>query len=136
MASETSGYSCQVRKKLVELQQQLATKDRRDHGRKGHRYLSCFRMHRSKVYLTASVATRAKRRYDELTEKGAGMQSGRNCQADIEGAGLSGYAPRKSLRFVKAAKDAEVRGFFRYETLIRSWMRFAGWRSEPDSAVN
>lgn len=35
MASKTSGYG-QVRKKLVELQQQLAKKGRRCHGRKRH----------------------------------------------------------------------------------------------------
>ena len=68
MASKTSGYG-QVRKKLVELQQQLAKKadvvmDGRDIG-------TCVLPHADvKVYLTASVETRAKRRYQELQEKG------------------------------------------------------------------
>ena len=68
MASKTSGYG-QVRKKLVELQQQLAKKadvvmDGRDIG------TVVLPDAQVKVYLTASVATRAKRRYDELSEKG------------------------------------------------------------------
>ena len=68
MASKTSGYG-QVRKKLVELQQQLAKKadvvmDGRDIG------TVVLPDAQVKVYLTASVATRAKRRYDELLEKG------------------------------------------------------------------
>ena len=58
-----------VRTKLVELQRQLATKtdvimDGRDIG-------TCVLPDAQvKIYLTASVATRAKRRYDELTAKG------------------------------------------------------------------
>ena len=59
----------EVRKKLLELQQGLAREqdvimDGRDIG-------TCVLPEADvKVYLTASVETRAKRRYDELTEKG------------------------------------------------------------------
>lgn len=68
MASSTSVYPV-VRKKLVELQRQLAKSadvimDGRDIG-------TCVLPDAQvKIYLTASFATRAKRRYDELTEKG------------------------------------------------------------------
>ena len=68
MASSTSVYPV-VRKKLVELQRQLAKSadvimDGRDIG-------TCVLPDTQvKIYLTASSATRAKRRYDELTEKG------------------------------------------------------------------
>ena len=68
MASSTSVYPV-VRKKLVELQRQLAKSadvimDGRDIG-------TCVLPEAQvKIYLTASSATRAKRRYDELTEKG------------------------------------------------------------------
>lgn len=68
MASSTSVYPV-VRKKLVELQRQLARSadvimDGRDIG-------TCVLPDAQvKIYLTASSATRAKRRYDELTEKG------------------------------------------------------------------
>lgn len=68
MASSTSVYPV-VRKKLVELQRQLAKSadvimDGRDIG-------TCVLQDAQvKIYLTASSATRAKRRYDELTEKG------------------------------------------------------------------
>lgn len=68
MASSTSVYPV-VRKKLVELQCQLAKSadvimDGRDIG-------TCVLPDAQvKIYLTASSATRAKRRYDELTEKG------------------------------------------------------------------
>lgn len=69
MASSTSVYPV-VRKKLVELQRQLAKSadvimDGRDIG-------TCVLPDAQvKIYLTASSATRAKRRFDELTEKGA-----------------------------------------------------------------
>ena len=68
MASSTSVYPV-VRKKLVELQRQIAKSadvimDGRDIG-------TCVLPDAQvKIYLTASSATRAKRRYDELTEKG------------------------------------------------------------------
>ena len=68
MASVTSAIP-QVRKKLLELQQNLAKTqdvimDGRDIG-------TCVLPDADvKIYLTASVKTRAKRRYDELKEKG------------------------------------------------------------------
>jgi len=68
MASVTSVYSA-VRTKLVELQQELANRenvvmDGRDIG-------TCVLPDADvKIYLTASVSCRAKRRYDELTAKG------------------------------------------------------------------
>ena len=70
MASVTSAIP-EVRKKLLELQQNLAKTqnvimDGRDIG-------TCVLPHADvKVYLTASVETRAKRRYQELQEKGEG----------------------------------------------------------------
>lgn len=68
MASATSGYA-KVRTKLVELQQQLAkTTDVIMDGRDiGTVVLPDAQV---KIYLTASVETRARRRYDELMEKG------------------------------------------------------------------
>lgn len=68
MASSTSIYPA-VRTKLVELQKELAAKtdvimDGRDIG-------TCVLPNAQvKIYLTASVETRARRRYDELTIKG------------------------------------------------------------------
>jgi cytidylate kinase len=68
MASATSVYPV-VRTKLVELQRKLAEStdvvmDGRDIG-------TCVLPDAQvKIYLTASIATRAKRRYDELTAKG------------------------------------------------------------------
>ena len=68
MASVTSAIP-EVRKKLLELQQNLAKTqnvimDGRDIG-------TCVLPHADvKVYLTASVETRANRRYQELQEKG------------------------------------------------------------------
>ena len=69
MASATSVYK-EVRTKLVELQQKLAADkdvimDGRDIG-------TCVLPNAQvKIYLTASVETRAERRYQELLEKGA-----------------------------------------------------------------
>lgn len=68
MASSTSVYPV-VRKKLVELQQQLAVKenvimDGRDIG------TVVLPNADVKIYLTASSKVRAKRRYEELTAKG------------------------------------------------------------------
>ena len=81
MASKTSPQPA-VRKKLVELQQALAAKsncimDGRDIG-------TCVLPHAQvKIYLTASSAVRAKRRYDELMEKGEACDIAK-IQADIE----------------------------------------------------
>ncbi len=68
MASATSGYGA-VREKLVELQRKLAASenvvmDGRDIG------TVVLPEADLKIYLTASAATRAKRRFLELTEKG------------------------------------------------------------------
>lgn len=73
-ASKTAVYA-DVRKKLVELQQELAlttnvVMDGRDIGTCVLPNATC------KIYLTASVETRADRRYKELIEKGV--------EADIE----------------------------------------------------
>ena len=68
MSSKTSKYAA-VRRKLVELQRELAKKtdvimDGRDIGTTVLPDAFC------KIYLTASVDARAKRRYDELAQKG------------------------------------------------------------------
>ena len=75
MASKTSKYAA-VRRKLVELQRELAKKtdvimDGRDIGTTVLPDAFC------KIYLTASVDARAKRRYDELAQKGG------KCDYDI-----------------------------------------------------
>lgn len=81
MASSTSVYP-KVREKLVELQKELAKKsnvimDGRDIG-------TCVLPDAQvKIYLTASVKTRAKRRYDELVAKGAACNI-EEIQKDIE----------------------------------------------------
>ena len=81
MASATSVYRC-VREKLVFLQQQLAKSadvimDGRDIG-------TCVLPDAQvKVYLTASSYVRAKRRYDELQEKGVSCDL-EEIQKDIE----------------------------------------------------
>ncbi len=81
MASVTSVQPA-VRVKLVELQQALAAKkdcimDGRDIG-------TCVLPNAQvKIYLTASSAVRAKRRYDELTAKGENCDL-EKIQADIE----------------------------------------------------
>ena len=67
-ASKTATYGC-VRSKLVELQQEIAAKtpvvmDGRDIGTCVLPQADC------KIYLTASVETRAKRRFLELSDKG------------------------------------------------------------------
>ena len=80
LASVTSAYPA-VRKKLVTLQQKLAQSadvimDGRDIG-------TCvLPKAQVKIYLTASVETRAKRRFDELMEKGESPQLSR-IEADI-----------------------------------------------------
>lgn len=101
MASATSGYSF-VREKLVRLQQELANTndvimDGRDIG-------TCVLPDaRLKIYLTASVHTRAMRRYKELKEKG------QNCdlseiEKDIE---VRDYRDmHRKIAPLKAAADA------------------------------
>ena len=72
----------EVREKLVELQKRLAAEsdcvmDGRDIG-------TCVLPHADrKIYLTASSAVRAKRRYDELTAKGESCEL-KKIQEDIE----------------------------------------------------
>jgi cytidylate kinase len=69
MASATSVYP-DVRSKLVQLQRQLA--DNTDVIMDGRDIGTCVLPDATvKIYLTASVQTRAKRRYDELLQKGA-----------------------------------------------------------------
>ena len=69
MASATSVYK-EVRKKLVELQQKLA--EDKDVIMDGRDIGTCVLPNAQvKIYLTASVETRAERRYQELQEKGA-----------------------------------------------------------------
>ncbi len=68
MASKTSAYSC-VREKLLSLQQNIALEqdvvmDGRDIG------TTVLPKAEVKIFLTASVEVRAKRRFDELTAKG------------------------------------------------------------------
>lgn len=81
MASVTSAYPA-VRKKLLSLQQELAASadvimDGRDIG-------TCVLPKAPlKIYLTASVKTRAKRRFEELTEKGIACNIEEICK-DIE----------------------------------------------------
>lgn len=81
MASVTSVYSA-VRTKLVELQQEIAEKtdvimDGRDIG-------TCVLPNAQvKIYLTASVETRAKRRFDELMAKGVSCEL-KEIEKDIE----------------------------------------------------
>ena len=81
MASAVAVYAA-VRSKLVELQRQLAAgtdviMDGRDIG-------TCVLPNATvKIYLTASVDARAKRRYDELVQKGE-MQEIDVIKADIE----------------------------------------------------
>ena len=81
MASTVAAYAA-VRSKLVELQRQLAAgtnviMDGRDIG-------TCVLPDATvKIYLTASVEARAKRRYDELVEKGE-EQDIEVIKADIE----------------------------------------------------
>jgi len=81
MASVSSALS-QVRDKLLELQRELARKenvvmDGRDIG------THVLPEADVKVYLTASVETRAKRRYDELKEKGVTGSSYVEVEKDI-----------------------------------------------------
>lgn len=68
MASVSSAVP-QVRAKLLELQRELA--EREDVIMDGRDIGTNILPHADvKIYLTASVATRARRRYDELREKG------------------------------------------------------------------
>lgn len=103
MASATSGYGF-VRQKLLSLQQEIAAKnnvimDGRDIG-------TCVLPDAQlKVYLTASVQTRAMRRYKELQEKGE------NCclssiEKDIEQRDYRDM--HRDIAPLRAAEDAQV----------------------------
>ena len=98
-ASVTSAYG-EVRKKLVELQQQLAKQadvimDGRDIG------TVVLPKAQVKIYLTASVETRAKRRYDELTEKG------QNCELKEIEQDIADRDYRDMHREISPLKQAE-----------------------------
>ncbi len=99
MASATSVYP-EVRKKLVELQKALAAKtdvimDGRDIG-------TCVLPDAQvKIYLTASVETRAKRRFDELQEKGA------DCNLEAIKADIADRDYRDMHREISPLKQAD-----------------------------
>ena len=99
MASLTSAIP-QVRKKLLELQKGLARTqdvimDGRDIG-------TCVLPDADvKIYLTASVETRAKRRYDELTEKGIA------CDLNEIARDIKERDERDSTREIAPLKQAE-----------------------------
>lgn len=98
-ASVISAYG-EVRKKLVELQQQLAEQadvimDGRDIG------TVVLPKAQVKIYLTASVETRAKRRYDELTEKG------QNCELKEIEQDIADRDYRDMHREISPLKQAE-----------------------------
>ena len=98
-ASVTSAYG-EIRKKLVELQQQLAEQadvimDGRDIG------TVVLPKAQVKIYLTASVETRAKRRYDELTEKG------QNCELKEIEQDIADRDYRDMHREISPLKQAE-----------------------------
>lgn len=103
MASATSGYSF-VRTKLLSLQQNLAAKnnvimDGRDIG-------TCVLPNAQlKVYLTASVRTRAMRRYQELMEKGepCALEA---IEKDIEERDYRDM--HRDIAPLKAAEDAKI----------------------------
>lgn len=101
MASITSVYPA-VRTKLVELQQELAKKtnvimDGRDIG-------TCVLPDAQvKIYLTASVKTRAKRRYEELLAKGTSCDI-KEIEKDIEERDYRDM--HREISPLKQAKDA------------------------------
>lgn len=99
MASKTSVYPT-VREKLVELQRELAKEnnvimDGRDIG-------TCVLPNANlKIYLTASVDARAKRRYDELVAKGE------NADYDVIAADIRERDERDMNRDVSPLRQAE-----------------------------
>lgn len=103
MASATSGYPF-VRAKLLSLQRDLAAKnnvimDGRDIG-------TCVLPNAQlKVYLTASVRTRAMRRYQELTEKGE-LCDLESIEKDIEERDYRDM--HRDNAPLKAAEDAKI----------------------------
>ncbi len=103
MASLTSVYA-KVRAKLVELQHALAKRanvimDGRDIG-------TCVLPDAQvKIYLTASVETRAKRRYDELQAKGVSCDIGK-IERDIEKRDYQDM--NREISPLRQAKDAHL----------------------------
>lgn len=103
MASATSGYGF-VRAKLLSLQQDVAAKndvimDGRDIG-------TCVLPGAQlKVYLTASVQTRAQRRYKELQEKGEACVLA-DIERDIEERDYRDM--HRKIAPLKAAEDAKI----------------------------
>ncbi len=100
-ASHTSAYGC-VRAKLLELQRKLATinsviMDGRDIG------TTVLPDADVKVYLTASVEARAKRRYDELLEKNNNADY-ENIKKDIENRDYQDM--HRDISPLKQAEDA------------------------------
>lgn len=99
MASKSSAIP-EVRAKLLELQRELARKenvimDGRDIG-------TCVLPDADvKVFLTASVETRAKRRYDELVEKGV------SCDLEEIARDIAERDERDSTREIAPLKQAE-----------------------------
>lgn len=99
MASKSSAI-LEVRAKLLELQRELARKenvimDGRDIG-------TCVLPDADvKVFLTASVETRAKRRYDELVEKGV------SCDLEEIARDIAERDERDSTREIAPLKQAE-----------------------------
>ena len=99
MASKSSAIP-EVRAKLLELQRELARKenvimDGRDIG-------TCILPDADvKVFLTASVETRAKRRYDELVEKGV------PCDLEEIARDIAERDERDSTREIAPLKQAE-----------------------------
>lgn len=99
MASKSSGIPA-VRAKLLELQRNLAKEenvvmDGRDIG------THVLPNADVKVYLTASVETRAKRRFDELTEKGI------TCDFDAIAADIKERDERDMTRDIAPLKQAD-----------------------------
>ena len=99
MASKSSAIP-EVRAKLLELQRELARRedvimDGRDIG-------TCVLPDADvKVFLTASVETRAKRRYDELVEKGV------SCDLEEIARDIAERDERDSTREIAPLKQAE-----------------------------
>ena len=99
MASKSAAIP-EVRAKLLELQRELARKenvimDGRDIG-------TCVLPDADvKVFLTASVETRAKRRYDELVEKGV------SCDLEEIARDIAERDERDSTREIAPLKQAE-----------------------------
>lgn len=103
MASATSGYAA-VRAKLLQLQREVAARE--DVVMDGRDIGTCVLPNaQTKIYLTASTLTRAKRRYKELTDKG-GEYSLEEIEKDIADRDY-----RDSHREIAPLKQAETAVF-------------------------